>query len=106
MALLIVFIFYIFKERKIKAIFRKPETYLLISGLFIIYFAISWLKSLVETVPYDKYGEKFINDLPAILTSISLFLSSIGSILAFQIPDFLFSIYSYLILIIALTIHR
>jgi len=71
------------KKEKLKSLFGNLN--LFIDFRFIYYLSRYILaESLVETVPYDRYGEKFINDLPAILTSISMFISSIGQYLHFR----------------------
>lgn len=108
LAFLIINAFFIIKEEKVKSIFRKPEAYLLIFSLVVTYLIISGLKSLVDTGPYDNYGDKLLNDFPSVIKSITLLFSGIGSILSFRVHNFLFSIYAYLliILIIIIFIYR
>jgi hypothetical protein len=101
-AFLLVSIFFILKENNIKVLIRKPETYILISCLLLTYLIIYYLKGLVEVGPFDKYGDKFMIGLPEAIKPIKLLLSTIGTILSFQIPDFLFSIYSYLVILLVI----
>jgi hypothetical protein len=103
-AFLMVRTSFLFREEKLKDIFRKPETYFLVLGLILTYFIINYLKSLVEAGPYDKYSEQILNDFPSTIQSFTLLFTTIGSILSFSRPDYLFSIYSWLLIIIFLLV--
>ncbi|MCU0370179.1 MAG: hypothetical protein MUC31_02090 [Bacteroidales bacterium] len=98
LAILIVSFFFLLKDQKLTALFRKPEPYILITGLFLVWLVISRLKNLVEPSPYDQYGEKWLNDFQGIYHAIALLLSSVVSVLTFRVPDFLFSLYAWLCL--------
>jgi hypothetical protein len=99
-AFLIVKMFFLFKEDKIRFFIRKSEIYFLIAGLLLTYLVITYLKSIADVGSFDKYGDKLLIGFPGAVKSVRLFSSTIGSILSFQIPDFLFSIYSYLTIIL------
>jgi hypothetical protein len=98
LAFLIVLSIYLFKKEKPIVIVRRFETYLLIFSLVATYFIIAYLKSLVEVSPFDKYNDKLLIGYPDAMKPVRLLFSTIRSILSFQIPDFLFSIYSYLVI--------
>lgn len=101
LAFLIVTTIYLLKEKPIM-LFRKFETYFLICSLIATYFVITYLKSLVDVGFFDKYGDKLLTGLPEAIQSARLLLSTIGAILTFHIRDFLFSIYSYLVIILVI----
>lgn len=97
-ALLMVNLFFLLKEKKPNMLFRKFETYFLISSLIATYFVITYFKSLVDVGQFDKYDDKLLIGFPEAIKSVRILFSTIGSILSFHIPDFLFSIYSYLVI--------
>ncbi len=102
LAFLIVTTICLLKKDKPIVLFRKSETYFLICSLIATYFVINYIKSLVDVGPFDKYGDKILTGFPEAIQSVRLLLSTIGAILSFQIRDFLFSIYSYLIIILVI----
>lgn len=100
LAFLIVNLFFLLKREKPILLMRKLEPYFIVLSLIVTYFIIKYLKSLVDVSPYDRYNEKFLISFSEISGSIRMFLSNIRTILTFQIPDFLFSIYFYLIILL------
>jgi hypothetical protein len=99
-AFLIVSLIFLLKKEKISVLLRKSETYFIISGLLLTYLAISYLKGFANVGPFEKYGDKVFSSFPEIITSVTLISSTIGSILSFQIHNYLFSVYSWLIIFI------
>jgi len=108
LSFIIIFIINYIRKNKIKKLLWKPELYFSIFALLLTYLVIFSLKKLNPPMSIDQFGNSLLNSFPGIIMATDLLLSSLVSIFTFQVPEFLFSIYSWMIivLIVLLFINR